>query len=128
MPDPNGARHVNGKCYLFCDTVTDSIQQLLNVTEYRRRKQIEYNTQHGITPKSVVRAVQQSLQQYTDEPRGGAQVEASIVGEDEAVYNATAILMELEKDMLDAANKLDFEKAAHLRDQIQALKKKAGLP
>jgi len=120
------ARHVNGKCYLFCDEVTDSIQRLIDITEYRRQKQIEHNEAHGITPKSVVRAVQSSLQQYAKEDRGGKSVEANIVGEDEAIYNATAILMELEKEMLAAANNLDFEKAAHLRDQIKALKEKMG--
>lgn len=121
------ARHVNGECYLFCDEVTDSIQRLLDVTEYRRSRQIEHNEKHGITPQSVVRPVQQSLQQYSSEDRGGKSVEASIVGEDEALYNATAILMELEKEMLQAAGNLDFEKAAHLRDQIKELKKKAGM-
>ena len=121
------ARHLNGHCYLFCDTITDSIQKLIDVTEYRRSKQIAHNEAHGITPKSVVRPVQESLQQYSSEERGGKNVEASIVGEDEALYNATAILMELEKEMLAAANNLDFEKAAHLRDQIKKLKEKANL-
>ncbi len=121
------ARHVNGKCYLFCDVVTDSIQRLIDITEYRRGKQMEHNEKHGITPKSVIRAVQESLQQYSNEERGGKSVETSIVGEDETIYNATAILMELEKEMLAAANNLDFEKAAHLRDQIKALKEKVGL-
>ena len=121
------ARHVNGQCYLFCDVITDSIKKLIDVTEYRRAKQIAHNEEHGITPTSVVRPVQKSLQQFSHEDRGGKTVEASIVGEDEAIYNATAILMELEKEMLSAANNLDFEKAAHLRDQIKALKEKAGL-
>ena len=121
------ARHINGECYLFCDVITDSIQRLLDVTEYRRGKQIAYNEKYGITPRSVVRPVQESLQRYDPKERGGKNVEASIVGEDESLYNATAILMELEKEMLAAANNLDFEKAAHLRDQIKALKKKAGL-
>lgn len=121
------ARHLNGECYLFCDVVTDSIQRLLDVTEYRRSRQIAHNEEHGITPKSVVRAVQESLQQYSSTDRGGKKVEAGIVGEDEALYNATAILMELEKDMLQASNNLDFEKAAHLRDQIKELKIKAGI-
>lgn len=121
------ARHINGECYLFCDVVTDSIQCLLDVTEYRRARQIEHNEKHGITPRSVVRAVQESLQRYDSKDRGGKNVNSEIVGEDEAIYNATAILMELEKEMLSAANNLDFEKAAHLRDQIKELKKKAGL-
>ena len=74
-----------------------------------------------------MRAVQESLQRYDPKERGDKGINASIVGEDEAIYNATAILMELEKEMLQAANNLDFEKAAHLRDQIKELKKKAGI-
>ncbi len=117
------ARHSEGECYLFCDTVTDSIQRLIDVTDYRREKQIAHNTLHGITPKSVVRPVQQSLQQYNEAVEDNKSMDSRIVGEEEALYNKTALLMELEKDMIEAANKLDFEKAAHLRDQIQTIKK-----
>ena len=59
------ARHVAGECVIFCDEITDSIQTLINVTEYRRAKQIEYNEQHDITPESVLRPMQESLSQAT---------------------------------------------------------------
>ena len=55
------ARHVNGEVYLFADTVTKSMEALLAITEYRRAKQVAYNEKHGITPRSVQRAVQESL-------------------------------------------------------------------
>lgn len=121
------ARHVNGECVLFCDEITDSIKKLMDVTEYRRRKQIEHNEEHGITPKSVVRAVQESLQQYDASKKGGTQVNAGVVGEDETTYNTVEVIRQLEKEMVEAATKLEFERAAHLRDQVNELKKRAGL-
>ncbi|MFC4994431.1 excinuclease ABC subunit UvrB [Rubritalea tangerina] len=116
------ARHVHGECVLFCDTVTDSIQQLLDITQYRREMQIAYNEKHGIEPRSVVRSVQQSLQQYSEENSGG---EAQIrVAEDEVTYNAMEVISELEEEMREAAGKLEFERAAHLRDQIEELQRR----
>ncbi|GAA5494181.1 uvrABC system protein B [Rubritalea halochordaticola] len=120
------ARHVHGECVLFCDKITDSIQQLLDVTEYRRSRQIEHNKEHGITPQSVVRAVQQSLHMHSEQQKEAAGLNQSIVAEDEASYNALQVLSELEEEMRDAASKLEFERAAHLRDQISELKRRAG--
>ena len=71
------ARHVNGEVILFADTVTQSMQKLISVTEYRRAKQLEYNTKHGITPRSVQRAVQESLHTILR----GREVEESVVRE-----------------------------------------------
>ena len=121
------ARHINGECVLFCDEVTDSIQRLIDVTEYRRNRQKEYNEKHNITPQSVVRAVQESLHQYQDDRSAAEKLNSSIVAEDASVYDAVNVLMELEGEMQEAASKLEFERAAHLRDQIKELKKRAGL-
>ncbi len=121
------ARHMNGECVLFCDKVTDSIQRLIDVTEYRRAKQEAYNKEHGITPQSVIRKVQESLHMYDETANKGRQVNAGLVAEDEMVYNATEVLRELQSEMQEAASKLEFERAAHLRDQIKQLKEKAGL-
>jgi len=117
------ARHVNGECVLFCDTVTDSIQALLDVTKYRREKQIAYNEKHGITPRSVVRSVQKTLKQYAQEEEI-SDVNALLVAEDEESYNVLHVISELEEEMRAAAGKLEFERAAHLRDQISDLKKR----
>ncbi len=121
------ARHVRGECVLFCDEVTDSIQRLIDVTEYRRERQQAHNEQHGITPQSVVRAVQESLHQYQDDKSRAEKLNSSIVAEDATVYDAVNVLMELEAEMQEAAAKLEFERAAHLRDQIRELRQRSGL-
>jgi excinuclease ABC subunit B len=112
---------------IFCDQVTDSIQRLIDVTEYRRARQQEHNEKHNITPQSVVRAVQKSLHQYQDDRSAAEKLNSSLVAEDASVYDAVNVLMELEGEMQEAAAKLEFERAAHLRDQIKELKKRAGL-
>ena len=121
------ARHVNGECVLFCDTVTDSIQCLLDVTEYRRSIQKEYNEKHDITPQSVKRAVQKSLHDREASHQAAKDVNTSLVAEDEMVFNAVEVIREMEEEMQKASAKLEFEKAAHLRDQIKELKKRAGM-
>ncbi|MGB1130609.1 MAG: helicase-related protein, partial [Haloferula sp.] len=116
------ARHVSGECVLFCDEVTDSIQRLLDVTDYRRERQMEYNEEHGVTPQSVKRAVQESLQLYSNQREEADKMNRSMVAEDEEVYDKIRVIAELEREMRDAAGKLEFERAAHLRDQIAQLK------
>jgi excinuclease ABC subunit B len=115
------ARHLSGECLLFCDKVTDSIQKLLDVTEYRRARQREHNEAHGITPQSVVRAVQASLQLHSTHKKSGDDINRSLVAEDEEVYDKVRVRAELENEMREAAGKLEFERAAHLRDQIKQL-------
>jgi excinuclease ABC subunit B len=116
------ARHLNGECVLFADVVTDSIQTLINVTEYRRARQIAHNEEHGITPQSVVRSVQQSLHSYEKGKQHADQLNASLVAEDENAYDKLRVIAELEQEMREASSKLEFERAAHLRDQIATLK------
>ena len=121
------ARHINGECVLFCDIVTDSIQCLLDVTEYRRKIQREHNEEHGITPKSVKRAVQKSLHDRGASHQAAKEVNTSLVAEDEMIFNAVEVIREMEDEMQKASAKLEFEKAAHLRDQIKELKQRAGI-
>lgn len=121
------ARHVNGECYLFCDTVTDSIQALLNITESRRARQLAFNEKHGITPQSVVRPIQESLQ--TAVPQMSRSVDDMLkVSEGETVYNKEHVIAQLEAQMREASAQLEFELAAHLRDQIKALRENAPPP
>ena len=117
------ARHVNGRVYLFADKVTQSMQQLISITEYRRRRQIEYNTKHNITPTSVQRAVQESLHTILK----GREKEESVVREAGGDFSVTEVLRELQEEMEIASANLEFERAALLRDQIMELKNGTGI-
>jgi len=113
------ARHLNGEVILYADVMTNSIQRFLAVTEYRRKRQIAYNTEHNITPRSVSRAVEESLAVYESNRKEAAGVLRD-AGMD---VDLTETINELESEMLTASNNLEFEKAALLRDQIKELKR-----
>jgi len=116
------ARHLNGEVILYADVKTKSIQKFLAVSDYRRQKQVAYNTAHGITPRSVVRAVEDSLVVR----QGNRETAAAVLNEGAANFDVTETIRELEGEMLTAANNLEFEKAALLRDQIHELKRQFG--
>lgn len=117
------ARHINGEVVLFADTITGSIRRMIAVSEYRRGRQLEYNKLHNITPRSVSRAVQESLHTLLR----GRQMEESVIRETGGDFNVTEVLRELEEEMQVAAASLEFEKAALLRDQIMELKSGTGI-
>src|SRR5277367_4860111 len=117
------ARHLNGLVILYADKVTDSIRNLIAISKARREKQIAYNNEHGITPRSVVRAVQESLGSLLK----GRQLAAKVGGEGGADMDVTQVLQELENEMLSASAAMNYEKAALLRDQIMELKQQAGI-
>ena len=113
------ARHLNGEVILYADVMTNSIKKFLAVTEYRRKRQLEYNREHHITPRSVSRAVEKSLATYESKRK-----EADAVLHDAGMdVDLTETINELEDEMLTAANELKYEKAALLRDQIKELKR-----
>ena len=122
------ARHIGGECVLFCDKITDSIQALIDVTAYRRERQQAHNEKHGITPLSVKRALQQSLHTHENTPEHAAQQGTAMVADDVATYDKLRVISELEEDMREASSRLEFERAAHLRDQIKALKDDTPAP
>ncbi len=122
------ARHISGECVLFCDVVTDSIQTLLNVSDYRRTRQKSHNEEHGITPQSVKRALQQSLQTHEKELEQAETLNQSLVADNVETYDKLRVIAELEGEMREASSRLEFERAAHLRDQIAALKNPVALP
>ena len=110
------ARHVNGEVYLFADKITGSIRALVDVTEDRRRRQMEHNRKHGITPHSVKRPVQESLRVILDGDEGNSgRIQ-------ETPLDVASLIRELEAEMKDASKKLEYERAALLRDQIMELK------
>ena len=115
------ARHLGGECVLFCDVVTDSIQSLLDITARRRACQQAYNAQHGIHPQSVKRALQHSLHTHEKELEQADLLNRSLVADSVESYDKLRVINELEEEMRDASSRLEFERAAHLRDQISAL-------
>jgi excinuclease ABC subunit B len=115
------ARHLNGEVILYADVQTQSIQKFLVVSDYRRQKQVAYNKEHNITPRSVVRAVEESLV-----VRATHRGEAAALLHEGGDLDVTETLRELEEEMLSAAYNLEFEKAALLRDQVKELKRQFG--
>src|SRR5262249_799335 len=113
------ARHLNGEVILYADVMTQSIQKFLAVSEYRRKKQLAYNEEHNITPRSVSRAVEESLATY-ESKRDAAR---AVLREGGVDIDISQTIKEIEEEMLVAANNLEFEKAALLRDQIRELKR-----
>ncbi|MEO6994099.1 MAG: UvrB/UvrC motif-containing protein, partial [Lacunisphaera sp.] len=98
------------------DVITKSIRQTMDAVTARREKQMAYNVAHGITPRSVKRGVQASLHVYDGTKR---EDELAVA---ESADDVAAVIAELEEEMQDAANRLEFERAALLRDQINSLK------
>jgi excinuclease ABC subunit B len=117
------ARHLNGEVVLFADRETKSIRALLRETERRRERQQAYNREHNLVPRSVVRGVQESLQTIVRAARG---VESKVIGS-ESQADAQEVLRELEQEMWEASEKLEYERAALLRDQIEEWRKTHGL-
>jgi len=113
------ARHINGEVILYADVLTQSIQKFLAVSEYRRQKQLAYNQEHNITPRSVSRPVEESLSARF----AGTETAASVINDAGGNFDVTETIRELEEQMLEAANNLEFEKAALFRDQIKELKR-----
>jgi len=117
------ARHINGEVVLFADQITQSMEALISISEYRRTKQMEYNEKHGITPQTVRRAVQESLHTILR----GREIAASVIQEAGGNFDLTELLRELEEEMQTASANLEFERAALLRDQIMEVKSGTGL-
>jgi excinuclease ABC subunit B len=110
------ARHEKGRVIFYADVITESIRKTVEQVTYRRAKQLAYNQAHGITPRSVKRGAQASLHVYD----GSGDRDEPVVAE--SVDDVAAVVAELEDEMQEAAGRLEFERAAVLRDQINALK------
>lgn len=119
------ARHENGRVILYADVMTQSLTRAIAICQLRRERQTAYNAEHGITPRGVRRAVQASLLPPPEEDAGTLLMAAEGTKDEDVA----AVLAELEEEMLAAADRLEFEKAALLRDQIALLKKgSSGTP
>ena len=114
------ARHLNGRVILYADKVTEAMRQMIDVTTSRRAKQEAYNTEHGIMPQSVKRAINESLTLYSEARRVE---ERMVAAESHEAYDVHRAIAGCEADMLAAAAALEFERAALLRDEIRELKR-----
>ena len=114
------ARHEQGRVIFYADVMTQSLTKAWDTCQYRREKQKAYNKKHGITPRSVMRPVQESLRVKKEEE------DELAVAEDVSSKDAKKLAKQLEKEMIEAVRKLEFEKAALLRDQISFLRGEGG--
>jgi excinuclease ABC subunit B len=112
------ARNVNATVYLYGDQVTDSMKRAIDETNRRREIQLAYNKEHGITPATIKKEIRRSLHEAV-KARKTAQ-EALAFTEQE--YDKAELMAQIEKEMFEAAEALDFERAAQLRDQLKELK------
>ena len=115
------ARHEKGKVIFYADVMTQSLSKAWETCQYRREKQMAYNQKHGIIPRSVIRPVQESLRVKKEEEEDDL-----AVAEDVSSKDAKRLAKQLEKEMIEAVRKLEFEKAALLRDQISFLRGEGG--
>jgi excinuclease ABC subunit B len=112
------ARNVNAKVILYADRITDSMKKAIDETNRRRTIQLEYNARHGITPQTIRKEIQRGL---SDELKARKRAQEAI-SLDETEFDRTEMIAELEQAMLAAAEALEFEKAAALRDKLMELK------
>ena len=121
------ARHLNGKAILYADRVTESMRRAIGETERRRAKQLAHNKKEGITPVGVTKRIKDIIDGVYNQDAARLELKAA---QNEARYaemggkEMTREIKRVEKEMLDAARNLEFEKAAQLRDELQLLKKR----
>ncbi len=126
------ARNLNGRAILYADRITDSMKKAMGETERRRNKQIAHNLEHGITPKSVVKRIKDLIDGVYSE-KSGKEAEKLLMQkamvEDMSEKDIAREIKRLEKQMVEHAKNLEFEKAAGVRDQLHVLKAQAfGAP
>src|SRR5690606_23099354 len=119
------ARNANGRVIMYADNITDSMEKAISETRRRREIQVKYNEEHGITPKTIKKAVHDVIK-------------ATIAAEEQEEYTIAdkygkmskkereKVIAKLEQEMKEAAKALDFEKAAELRDIVFELKAEEG--
>ncbi|HUY19688.1 MAG TPA: excinuclease ABC subunit UvrB [Candidatus Binataceae bacterium] len=123
------ARNLNGRALMYADRHTDSMKKAIDETDRRRTRQLAYNLEHGITPKTIVKAIDASLvEMYSPEwavvPEIGDSPKTHKVDDNVAPHELSDHISGLRREMMEAAEKLDYEGAAELRDRIKRLERK----
>ncbi|HLA38247.1 MAG TPA: helicase-related protein, partial [Candidatus Brocadiales bacterium] len=111
------ARNVNAEVILYADQVTSSMQRAMDETRRRRKLQMEYNKKHGVTPRTIKKEIRKGIEEEVAAKRYAREV----VAETEEEYVTMEYINDLKEEMRAAAARLDFEKAAALRDKLHAL-------
>jgi excinuclease ABC subunit B len=125
------ARNLNGRAILYADRITESMKKAIGETERRRIKQVAHNEVMGITPKSIVKKVKDLIDGVYSEKSGkeAERLEQAAVQrakvEDMSEKDIARAIKQLEKQMMEHARNLEFEKAAQVRDQLTVLKEQA---
>ncbi len=119
------ARNANSKVILYADKVTEAMKLAIDETERRRALQQEYNEKHGITPETIRKTIRAGIEAEAAKRRKAA---AAATSENEQVYITIEYVDALEQEMLAAAEALEFERAASLRDRVLQLKENIGKP
>jgi excinuclease ABC subunit B len=114
------ARNVHGKVIMYADTITGSMKAAIDETNRRRRIQEEYNRRHGITPRSIVKEITNILSSIYEADYWTVPA----VSEEAIEYEDETLIKRLEEEMKEAAQRLEFERAARLRDRIREIKKR----
>ncbi len=112
------ARNVNATVFLYADRVTDSMQKAIDETNRRRTIQLAYNQEHGITPETIRKEIRKSLTEQIK----AEHIARAAIRLDETEYDQVEMAAQVEREMFEAAEALDFERAAALRDQLRELK------
>lgn len=121
------ARHLEGRAILYGDKMTDSMRRAIDETDRRREKQVAYNEEHGITPRSIIRSINDSLATVLKADYADLTEEDSTLPEFDTQADLDKHIANLESDMREAAKKFEFEKAARLRDLVKNLRTKEFL-
>ena len=119
------ARHVDGKVIMYADKMTDAMRNAIDETNRRRAKQVAFNTEHGITPRGVQKRIKDIIDGVYDADATPQELKAAQTVAEYKLMDDKALtrkIKKLEKEMLDAAKNLEFEKAAELRDHLRELK------
>ncbi|MDR2344448.1 MAG: excinuclease ABC subunit UvrB [Planctomycetaceae bacterium] len=117
------ARNINAKVILYADKVTDSMQRAIDETERRRKKQEHYNKINGITPETIKKNIAKGIEAAVEAHN---KAKAAVGCDDDKLFITQEYINELESEMLEAADNLEFEKAALIRDRIEEMKKFIG--